>query len=71
LVWFWYLTANQRKPARIPHPWYLKKSKPSFADALASLRRELWQQSIFLQSDTESDSPKNITHLIDVLACAA
>lgn len=22
IVWFWNLTAHQRKPAWIPHPWY-------------------------------------------------
>ena len=71
LVWFWHLTAHQRKPAWIPHPWYPEKSRPSFADALATLRRALWQQSIFSQSDAESDSDKNMIHLINVLSCAA
>jgi hypothetical protein len=71
LVWFWQLTVNQRQPAWVPHPWYPAKSKPSFVDALANLRRCLWQQSIFSQSDAKSDLPKNTTHLINVLACAA
>jgi hypothetical protein len=71
LVCFWHLTANQRQPAWIPHPWYPEKCKPSFADALATLRRALWQQSIFSQSEAESDLPRNMAHLIDVLACAA
>ena len=71
LVWFWHLTANQRKPAWIAPPWYPAKSRPSFADALATLRRARWQQSIFSQSDAESDLHKNMARLIDVLSCAA
>ena len=71
LVWFWQLTTNQRRPAWIPHPWYPQKSKPSFVDALANLRRCLWQQSIFSGSDAKSDLSKNTVQLINALACAA
>jgi hypothetical protein len=71
LVWCWYLTTKQPKSLWIPLPWYPHKSMPSFTDALASLRRVLWRQSIFLQSGAKPNSRKNITHLIDVLAYAA
>jgi hypothetical protein len=34
--------------------WY-RKEQPTFADALASVRRDLWQQLAFRTSDSESD----------------
>ena len=71
LVGCWSLTTKQPKCLWIPLPWYPHKSTPSFADALAGLRRVLWRQSIFLQSEVEPDPHKNLTHLIDVLAYAA
>jgi hypothetical protein len=71
LVWGWYLTTKQPKCLWIALPWYPHKATPSFADALASLRRVLWRQSIFLQSGAHSDSHKNITRWIDILAYAA
>ncbi len=70
LVWFWPLTAHQRKPAWMPHPWYPGKSRPSLADAWATLRRAPWQESIFSQSDAESDLSKNRAHWINVPAWA-
>ncbi len=71
LVWFWYLTAKQKHPAWLLRPWYPQKTVASFADALASLRRELWWRSISSQSEDASLSHKNITQLIDTLAYAA
>jgi len=37
--------------------WY-RKEQPTFADALASVRRDLWQQWTFYTSDPDSDLVK-------------
>ena len=46
LVWIWYLTAGYSKSVLPQTPWYPGKTHPSFADALAALRRVLWQDRI-------------------------
>jgi len=45
-VWLWYLQQRRlwRKLPRLP--WYRQKATPSFADALAALRQQLWQERI-------------------------
>jgi len=40
-VWLWYLMQKNNKRYFIVHPWNPLKSTPSFADAIACLRREL------------------------------
>lgn len=39
-VWHWYLTTQGTKVSWPSLPWYQSKKTPSFADALASLRRD-------------------------------
>ena len=46
LVWTWYLEAGYRKSILPRMPWYPGKTHPSFADALAALRRALWRDRI-------------------------
>jgi DDE superfamily endonuclease len=70
-IWFWYVNAYGSNRSWIPTPWYTKKCSPSFADALASLRRTLWRQRIFYTSDTHSLQPEIAETLITVLANAA
>jgi len=70
-VWFWYLTTQNYRNSWIPLPWYQAKTTPSFADALACLRRHLWRQRIFSNSESPSLSTKNAETLINVLAYAA
>jgi CTP:molybdopterin cytidylyltransferase MocA len=51
--------------------WYPKKATPSFADAIASLRRTLWHQRIFAASDQPRLTAKTAEAIIDELARAA
>ena len=52
-------------------PWYPAKLTPSFADALAVLRRALWARRIFDASDSRSLMAKIPEALIDAVAEAA
>jgi hypothetical protein len=70
-VWLWYLTVYGTNPSWPTRPWYSKKATPSFADALAALRRTLWRHQIFANSSSESLSPKIGDALIEILARAA
>lgn len=70
-VWFWYLDTQKHTKSWISLPWYPNKTTPSFADALACLRRSLWRERIFSTSEKPSVRTKNTERLIDVLAYAA
>lgn len=70
-VWLWYLQTQGTRRSWIPLPWYPKKSTPSFADALAVLRRVLWRQRIFVNSENASLPYKMVATLINVLSMAA
>jgi hypothetical protein len=70
-VWQWYITTHGTKPSWPRLPWYRAKSTPSFADALAALRRALWRRRIFGRSDASALTRKMAGTLIDVLARAA
>lgn len=70
-VWLWYIPVygtQQTWPAR---PWYGRKATPSFADALAALRRVLWRQRITPMSCPGALPSKIADTLIDALAQAA
>ncbi|MEA1951555.1 MAG: transposase [Planctomycetota bacterium] len=71
VVWFWHLTSQCHTKSWISLPWYRNKTTPSFADALACLRRDLWRKRIFSTSEKPSLGAKNIESLINVLAYAA
>jgi hypothetical protein len=45
-VWLWYLRRKNWQTGLEKLPWYPGKRHPSFANALTSLRRTLWQQRI-------------------------
>jgi hypothetical protein len=70
-VWLWYLQTQGSRRSWIPWPWYTTKSTPSFADALATLRRSLWHERLFPRSDSEPVPPNTLKSLINVLALAA
>jgi hypothetical protein len=46
-VWCWYITTHGTTITWPALPWYAAKRTPSFADALAALRRALWSRRIF------------------------
>jgi len=70
-VWHWYAALYDGRPSWPDRPWYTTKRTPSFADALAALRRELWTSAISSLTGSPNLSPE-ITHtLLNVLAEAA
>ncbi len=70
-IWVWYITTQGSKRTWVRLPWYTSKKTPSFADALAGLRRVLWRDLIFVKCALGSLSPKITIALIEVLARAA
>jgi len=48
VVSLWYHRQAGTRPARLAtDPWYADKAAPTFSDALAAVRRSLWDQTIF------------------------
>lgn len=70
-IWLWYLSASGATPRFNSQPWYTAKTIPSFADAMAELRRVLWRERISPSSGIRPLSPEMATVLIDALAMAA
>jgi len=70
-IWLWYLKVYNTNPSWPALPWYPQKCTPSFADALAALRRTLWRERISANSSSERLSPKFRDGLIEILARAA
>lgn len=70
-VWLWYLLCHGPRPTWRARPWYTAKRTPSFADALASLRRALWSRRIFDGTEPDSLMTKIPAVLIDAIAEAA
>jgi hypothetical protein len=75
LVWLWYHGQRRGRHAGTRwfrlRPWYPAKCTPSFADALAALRRSLWRPRINAMFEIKRVHDKNIEFLIDALASAA
>jgi hypothetical protein len=70
-IWLWYLQVWGTRRSWTPTPWYQNKTRPSFADALAALRRTLWTQRITTVWSSGPLTPKIRDELVDVLATAA
>ena len=70
-AWTWYLTVVGINKSWPDLPWYPSKCTPSFADALACLRRALWRSRFFATSEPPLLQAKIADTLIDVLARAA
>lgn len=70
-VWLWYIPTWGARRSWTPTPWYPHKTNPSFADALAALRRLLWHQRITAVCSTLPLPDKIIRPLVDTLARAA
>ena len=70
-VWLWYLK-NKNTRGKLPKlPWYRKKKNPSFADALASLRKQIWRERINCMFDSHIDFEKIPKIIVNALAYAA
>lgn len=70
-VWIWYVRVHGTERTWPTLPWYSQKRTPSFLDAQAALRRELWRQRISPRSASQPVSPIIQDTLIEVLATAA
>jgi hypothetical protein len=70
-VWCWYIVTQGCNPTWPSLPWYRSKCTPSFLDALATLRRALWQRRIFARSDSPSLRRKILDGMVQALARAA
>lgn len=62
LVWLWFIKFGQHK-IRLVSPWYREKTKPSFLDALASLRSLIWGQR-FIETVPEGSHMRKFTRTI-------
>ena len=71
LIWCWYIDAHPTGRTWSTKPWYRHKSTPSFLDALAALRRQLWTQRITAMSSPGPEHSKITDALLDVLSYAA
>ena len=71
IVWCWYLDTHPAGGTWPAKPWCPHKATPSFLDALAALRRQLWSQRITSLSSRDPDNNKITEALLDTLAYAA
>ncbi len=71
MVWLRYLTKKPNEQYFFVQPWYQHKKTPSFADAIADLRRELWSERIKYMFGNSAVHDKKYTFLLDALATAA
>jgi hypothetical protein len=67
----WFASGPNHPAAWPDRPWYTSKRTPSFADALACLRRHCWQSRFFDLSGQNPFQPEIIPTLLSVLAQAA
>ena len=71
LAWWWFLGLRSREQTVANEPWYPDKTKPSFIDALAALRRHFWGERISATSAHGAISDEILEAMIDALARAA
>ena len=71
MVWLWYLRQKSRVRTFWVQPWHRQKATPSFADALCSLRRELWTERIKYMFGNFAVHDKKFEFLMEALSSAA
>jgi DDE superfamily endonuclease len=67
MVWTWYLASHGPKPKLVKLPWYPKKVRPSFIDAVSALRGELWRERVSSNSEGERRVREITRPLIEAL----
>jgi len=67
-VWTWYLQTQGSNPKLVKLPWYPKKARPSFLDAMAALRGELWREEVSSRFEGEPRLHEIIQPLVEALA---
>ena len=68
VIWLWYLETQGPKPTLPRLPWYPKKERPSFVDAVSALRRELWREEVFSTCGQTPHLARITRPLVEVLA---
>lgn len=71
LVWLWYMLHGYDSHGLETTPWYPNKAKPSFKDAIACLRMELWRERFSVTSAREADMQEFCETLICAISKAA
>ena len=71
VVWLWDLREKSHRRYFFSQPWNPQKATPSFADAIASLRRQLWKERINCMFGKSAVHDKKIQYLLEALAPAA
>ena len=71
IVWLWYLGQKSTQRCFMVQPWYRQKTHPSFADAIACLRRQLWCERINCMFGKSAVHDKKFKFLLEALAPAA
>ncbi len=67
-VWTWYLETQGPKPRLVRLPWYPKKARPSFLDAISALRGDLWREEVSSRFGGEPRLHEIIRPLVEALA---
>jgi len=70
VVWLWYLRQKADKRYFMVQPWNPLKCTPSFTDAIAALRRELWRERIKCMFGKAAVHDKKFEFLLEALAPA-
>ena len=68
IIWVWYLETKGPKPMLPKLPWYPRKARPSFVDAVGALRKELWREEISSRCEGTPHLRKITGPLVEVLA---
>jgi hypothetical protein len=68
LVWVWYLQTQGPAPVLPKLPWYPKKVRPSFLDAVSALRGELWREEVSSKCGGEPRVREITRPLVEALA---
>lgn len=71
MVWLWYCKLKPSQRRFTVHRWYQWKTNPSFADALACLRRKIWRERIKCMFGDAAVHDKKFEFLLEALAPAA
>jgi hypothetical protein len=68
MVWVWYLETQGPRPRLVKLPWYAKKARPSFLDAMFALRGELWREEVSSKFEGEPRLHEITRPLVEALA---
>ena len=68
VVWTWYVASQGPTPRFVKLPWYPKKIRPSFVDAVSALREEIWRERVSSQSEGEPRLHEITRPLVEALA---